>query len=86
MEIHIKPEIRALKESIISTRRDIHQHPELAFEENRTADFVARELKSMGLEVHRGLAKTGVGGVLDKGAGPVIGLRAEHLFDPDAGL
>ncbi len=58
-------------------RQDFHAHPELAFEENRTADFIASELKSMGLEVHRGLAKTGVVAVLDKGAGPVIGLRAD---------
>ena len=59
-------------------RRDIHAHPELAFKETRTSDIVARELSSYGLEVHRGLAKTGVVGVLRKGSGTrSIGLRAD---------
>ena len=40
-------------------RQDLHRHPELAFEETRTADFVARQLESFGIEVHRGLAGTG---------------------------
>ena len=59
-------------------RRDIHAHPELAFQEKRTADIVARELTTYGLEVHRGLAQTGVVGVLRKGSSPrAIGLRAD---------
>jgi len=58
-------------------RHDIHAHPEIAFEENRTSDIVARELESFGIEVHRGLAKTGVVGVLKNGDGPSIGLRAD---------
>jgi len=58
-------------------RHDIHAHPEVAFEENRTSDIVARELESFGIEVHRGLAKTGVVGVLKNGDGPSIGLRAD---------
>ena len=63
---------------LIALRRDIHAHPELAFHETCTADIVARELASYGLEVHRGLAKTGVVGVLRKGNGPrAIGLRAD---------
>src|SRR3546814_16907433 len=45
-------------------RRDIHAHPETAFEELRTADFVAEKLAEFGIEVHRGLATTGVVGVL----------------------
>ena len=52
---------------IAAIRRDIHAHPELAFHETRTADIVARELASYGLEVHRGLAKTGVVGTLGAG-------------------
>lgn len=59
-------------------RRDIHAHPELAFKETRTSDIVARELAAYGLDVHRGLAKTGVVGVLRKGSGTrSIGLRAD---------
>ena len=68
MAIHIKPEIRALKESIISTRRDIHQHPELAFDEHRTAQLVADRLQSFGMDVQTGVGKTGVVGIL-KGNG-----------------
>ena len=51
-------------------RRDIHAHPELAFNENRTAEMVAGELERYGLEVHRGIAKTGVVGVLRAGTSP----------------
>jgi amidohydrolase len=58
-------------------RHDIHAHPELAFEEDRTSDIVARELKAFGIEVYRGLGKTGVVGVLNNGKGPSIGLRAD---------
>jgi len=63
---------------LAALRRDIHAHPELAFREARTADLVARELAAYGLEVHRGLAKTGVVGILRKGgSGNAIGLRAD---------
>jgi hippurate hydrolase len=63
---------------LIALRRDIHAHPELAFCETRTSGLVARELESCGLEVHRGLAKTGVVGVLRAGGGRrMIGLRAD---------
>ena len=63
---------------LVAIRRDIHAHPELAFNEARTADIVARELAAYGLEVHRGLAKTGVVGILKKGDGKrAIGLRAD---------
>ena len=58
-------------------RRDIHQHPELAFEETRTSDFVAEKLKEFGIETHRGMAKTGVVGTIKNGDGPSIGLRAD---------
>jgi len=78
MAIHIKPEIKALKESIISTRRDIHQHPELAFNEHRTAKLVAERLKSLGIDVQTGIGKTGVVGILKgNGSGKTIALRAD---------
>ena len=58
-------------------RRDLHAHPETAFEEQRTSDFVAEKLASFGLEVHRGLARTGVVGILRNGEGPMVGFRAD---------
>ncbi|MCK3793464.1 amidohydrolase, partial [Sinorhizobium meliloti] len=59
-------------------RRDLHAHPELGFEEERTSDLVARILEEAGLRVHRGLGKTGVVGTLQVGNGTrAIGLRAD---------
>lgn len=60
-------------------RRDIHRHPETAFQEQRTSAFVAERLAAFGIEVHRGLAGTGVVGTLrgGRGAGAAIGLRAD---------
>ncbi|RMX08360.1 amidohydrolase [Corticibacter populi] len=61
-------------------RRDIHAHPELAFEESRTGDLVAGLLQQWGIEVHRGLARTGVVGVIHGRHGPggrMVGLRAD---------
>ncbi len=63
-------------------RRDLHQHPEIAFEERRTSDFVAAKLAEWGIEVHRGIAGTGLVGVLKgqgeaKGGISSIGLRAD---------
>jgi len=66
------------KQALTEWRHDLHMHPETAFEEHRTADFVAEKLQSFGLEVHRGLAKTGVVGTLRAGHGNrAIGLRAD---------
>lgn len=63
---------------LAAIRHDIHAHPELAFNETRTAEVVARELAKCGLEVDRGLARTGVVGILSKGASSrAIGLRAD---------
>lgn len=58
-------------------RRDLHAHPELAFAEHRTSDLVAQALSLMGVDIHRGLGKTGVVGIISTGAGPTIGLRAD---------
>ncbi len=62
-----------------SWRRDIHAHPELGFEEHRTSDLVAAKLAEFGIEVHRGIARTGVVGTLrGNGAGDrAIALRAD---------
>ncbi|MEQ8863353.1 MAG: M20 aminoacylase family protein [Thalassobaculum sp.] len=59
-------------------RRDLHAHPELGFKENRTSDVVAAKLAEWGIEVHRGIADTGLVGVLKSGnGGGTIGLRAD---------
>mgnify|MGYP003601433544 CR=1 FL=1 len=67
--------------SIAAIRRDIHAHPELCFEEVRTADLVAAKLTEWGIPIHRGMGKTGVVGIVkgrDGGAnGRGIGLRAD---------
>ncbi len=63
---------------ISAIRRDIHAHPELAYEENRTSDIVASKLVEWGLEVTRGLGKTGLVGTLRRGNSlKSIGLRAD---------
>ena len=71
-------EITAVAHELKQWRRDIHAHPELGFEENRTADFVAEKLTEFGLEVFRSIGKTGVVGVLKVGNETrSIGLRAD---------
>ena len=72
------PEVAALDAEMRDWRHHLHAHPETAFEESATAAFVAGKLAGFGLEVHTGLAKTGVVGVLRNGtAGRAIGLRAD---------
>src|SRR5918993_1870203 len=67
-----------LQDEMTRWRRDIHAHPELGFEEKRTSDLVAEKLRDFGLEVHHGIGKTGVVGVLRAGsAGRSVGLRAD---------
>jgi amidohydrolase len=76
--MNIHPEVTALVPEMKEWRHHIHAHPETAFEEQATAALVAEKLESFGLEVHRGLAKTGVVGVLRHGRGSsAIGLRAD---------
>jgi len=67
-----------IEQKVISWRRNFHEHPELGNNEDRTAEIIAKHLKSLGLEVKTGVAKTGVVGIL-KGnkPGPVIALRAD---------
>ena len=75
--MRIPEEIESYKDDLIRWRRDIHAHPELAYQEERTAGLVAERLERWGIEVDRGLAKTGVVGTLSRGSGPTIGLRAD---------
>jgi hippurate hydrolase len=74
----------------IQLRRDIHRHPELAFEEHRTSDLVAAKLAGWGYTVHRGLGGTGVVGVLKRGISKrSLGIRADMDALPiqeDSGL
>jgi len=72
--------VRKYHAELQAIRRDIHAHPELAFHEKRTSEIVAEKLASWGIEVHRGLAKTGVVGVVKgraQASGRAIGLRAD---------
>lgn len=68
----------AIEKKIIEWRRDFHEHPELGNQEFRTAEIIAKHLKSLGIEVKTGVAKTGVVGILKGGKpGPVVALRAD---------
>src|SRR3712207_4396890 len=71
--------IRSYQEELVAIRRDLHAHPEIGFEEERTAGIVAERLAAWGIEVHRGIGGTGVVGVLRSGGGNArrIGLRAD---------
>lgn len=69
--------IAAFHEEMVAWRRHLHTCPETAFEEHETADFIAARLADFGVEVHRGLAGTGVIGTLATGDGPAVGLRAD---------
>jgi len=72
------PEIIANIDGIRQLRRDIHAHPELCFEEIRTAELVATKLTEWGIPIHRGLGKTGVVGIIKAGnSARAIGLRAD---------
>lgn len=72
------PDIVARLDSHTEWRRDLHAHPELAYAEHRTSDFVAEKLHSFGIPVVRGLGGTGLVGTLRAGSGPGrIGLRAD---------
>ena len=74
----IGKETEELKEELVAVRRDLHMHPELAFEEHRTSDIVAQHLRSLGYEVQTGIAQTGVVGLLEGGQpGKTLMLRAD---------
>jgi hippurate hydrolase len=85
--MNIVPEIAALDADMRGWRHHIHAHPETAFEEHRTSGVVAEKLKGFGIEVHQGLAGTGVVGTLKSGkGGRAIALRADMdaLHMPEA--
>ncbi|WP_230050281.1 M20 aminoacylase family protein [Erwinia aphidicola] len=64
--------------ALVALRRDLHQHPELGYQEHRTSGLVAEFLARLGLEVYQGIGKTGVVGVLKRGTSPrAVGLRAD---------
>lgn len=70
--------IAAEAASLQTLRRDLHAHPELGFEEQRTSDLIAKTLSGWGIPVHRGLGKTGVVGIVTNGrSGRAVGLRAD---------
>ena len=71
-------DVTDLLPDLVALRRDLHAHPELAFAEHRTAGLVAQQLRLLGLQVHEGLAGTGVVGTLRCGSSPrSVGLRAD---------
>lgn len=79
---NLRPEVSkkalSITQKVIDCRRDLHEHPELGNQENRTAALVAKHLKSLWIEVQTGVAKTGVVGILKGGKpGPVVALRAD---------
>lgn len=73
------PRIEEYADELTAIRRDLHEHPEIGFEETRTAEIVAEKLRAWGIEVHTGIGKTGVVGVLEGkgGGGRAVGLRAD---------
>ncbi len=76
--IDFQAEAEALRDELVARRRDLHMHPELAFEEVRTAGLIADELVRLGLEVQTGIGRTGVVGILEGEAdGPTVLYRAD---------
>lgn len=70
--------ILAASSEVAAIRRDLHAHPELCFEEQRTSEVIARALADWGIPVHRGLGKTGVVGIVKNGTSErAVGLRAD---------
>jgi hippurate hydrolase len=75
---YLREALTARVGEFIQLRRDIHRHPELAFEEHRTSELVAAKLEAWGYQVHRGLGGTGVVGTLKRGTSTrSLGLRAD---------
>jgi len=80
-QVNCRAEAEALRERLVSWRRDFHRHPELALQEYRSAGIIAEKLQELGYDVETGMAKTGVVALLEADApGPVVMAR----FDMDA--
>ena len=80
-QVGFKAEAEALREQLVAWRRDFHIHPELGFQEHRSARIIADRLRELGYQVQTGVATTGVVGLLEgQERGPVVMLR----FDMDA--
>ena len=78
LDAEVAAAAEAMQEQVVAWRRDIHEHPELSNREFRTSRLVAEHLESLGMEVKRGVAHTGVVGLLKGGKpGPVVALRAD---------
>lgn len=78
MNARIRPEVEEIKDRLIETRRDIHRHPELAYEEHRTAGLIAARLKELGIGFREGVGRTGVvGTIVGSAPGRTIALRAD---------
>ena len=76
--MHLIESILADAASVTALRRDIHAHPELCFQEERTADLIAKALTDWGIPVHRGMGTTGVVGIVKNGtSNRAVGLRAD---------
>jgi len=74
----VKKEAEELYEQTVEWRRDFHRHPELGYQEERTAGIIARHLRNLGMEVQEHVAKTGVVGILKGGkTGTVVAIRAD---------
>jgi amidohydrolase len=77
-KIDFKAQAEAMRDELVALRRDFHEHPELAFEEVRTSGIVADTLSKLGLEVQRGVGKTGVVAILEGSQeGPTVLVRAD---------
>ncbi len=78
LKVQVDQKAAALENKVIDWRRDLHEHPELSNREFKTAEKVAQHLESLGIKVQKGVAHTGVVGLLEGGKpGPVVALRAD---------
>jgi len=76
--VHLIESILADAAAVSAIRRDIHAHPELCFEEQRTSDVIAKALTDFGIPIHRGMGRTGVVGIVKNGTSSrAVGLRAD---------